>query len=107
MAKRKDPTTGLSDIFTDHPLRRTEPADSSQPDKPVKRKRGRPKKRDTISPVGVTLSQDDLNRLDAIAEEIGFSRNALLTFAVRSFLKRWDEGERPKTKTKTIEILDV
>lgn len=76
MAKKK--STGLDDIF-----RKTE--------KPA----GEP------NPVGVVLTAEELGQLDSIAREMGVSRHKILQYAVRDLLRRWEAGERPRTKTVT------
>jgi len=66
-----------------------------------------PKSKDKVNPVGVALSKEELARLDVIAGELDQSRHAILQYAIKDFLKRYDRGERPKTKTETITILDA
>jgi len=60
-----------------------------------------------VNPVGVALSKEELTRLGAIAGELSQSRHAVIQYAVRDFVKRYDQGERPKTKTETVTILDA
>jgi hypothetical protein len=69
-----------------------------------KDKQGEPEK---INPVGVLLGKEELARLDQIAGELDQSRHALLQYAVKDFIKRYDQGERPRTKTETITTLDI
>jgi len=88
-------------------FKRTGPATPPRPAKQGKAKRGRPKVLDTTSPVGVPLEAAELERLNAMAAEVGVSRSALLAYAVRLFIKRWNEGERPKKRKKTVEELDI
>lgn len=53
-------------------------------------------------PVGVKLSALELERLAQMAAEVGVSRHQLLQYAVRDYMRRWDAGERPRTKTETV-----
>jgi len=73
-------------------------------DQEKKDKKAEPEK---INPVGVLLSKEELARLDQIAGELEQSRHALLQYAVKDFIKRYDQGERPRTKTETITTLDI
>lgn len=59
-------------------------------------------KDDKVTPkaVGVTISEYE--KIKAIATELGVKPHAVMLYAVRDFLRRWDAGERPKTKTRTI-----
>lgn len=63
-------------------------------------------KKEKLNPVGVALTAGELARLDEIAKELDQSRHAVLLYAVRDFIRRYDQGERPKTKTETKTILD-
>lgn len=63
-------------------------------------------KSDKVNPVGVALGREELARLDEIAQELGQSRHAVLRFAIRYFIKSYNQGERPKTRTETKTILD-
>ena len=65
------------------------------------------KSKDKVNPVGVALSKGELARLDVIAGELDQSRHAILQYAIKDFIKRYDQGERPKTKTETVTILDA
>lgn len=58
-------------------------------------------------PVGVALLPDELERLAAIAEELGQSRHAVLQYAVRDFVRRYDAGEKPTVETRTVKVLKV
>ena len=60
-----------------------------------------------VNPVGVALSKEELTRLEAIAGELSQSRHAVIQYAIRDFIRRYDQGERPKTKTETVTILDA
>lgn len=59
-----------------------------------------------VSPVSVALSREELERLTAMAAEINVSRHALLLYIIRDYMRRWQAGERPRKRTKTIEELD-
>jgi len=76
-----------------------EPAIGNDKAEPVKEKK--------VTPMGVALKQTEIDRLDQIAEELGQKRHAVMQYAVRDFIKRYDQGERPKTKTETVTILDA
>jgi len=64
-------------------------------------------KKDKVNPVGIALDPEELGRLDQIANELKQSRHAVLLYAVRDFIRRYDQGERPKTKTETKTLLDA
>ena len=107
MAKRPTLPPDMSNIF-----KKTEPEELPiKPAKPgSKRGRGRPRERapgSPPSPIGVTLADDELDRLSAMAAEIGVRRHTLMVYALRDFIRRWDEGERPKTRQRTINELDA
>ena len=75
--------------------------DSIIGDKKTKTKKGK------VNPVGVALDAEEITRLDQIAKELDQSRHAVLLYAVRDFIRRYDQGERPKTKKETKIILDA
>ena len=60
-----------------------------------------------INPVGVALDPEELARLDQIAGELKQSRHAVLRYAVRDFIRRYNQGEKPKTKQEVKTILDA
>jgi len=62
----------------------------------------KPKKAGKVNPVSVGLSKETLDQLQTIAEELDQTRHALIKYAVMDFIKRYEAGERPKTKTVTI-----
>jgi len=66
-------------------------------------------KKEKPNPVSVGLDQEDLTSLEEIAEELGQSRHAVMRFAIRDFIRRYEAGERPKTKKVTItkEVFDL
>lgn len=66
-------------------------------------------KKEKTNPVSVGLEQSDLDRLQRIAEELGQTRHAVMKYAIIDFIRRFEAGERPKTKTVTIkkEIFDL
>jgi len=57
--------------------------------------------------IGVALLSAELERLAAIAEELGQSRHAVLQYAVRDFMRRYDAGEKPTVETRTVKVLKV
>lgn len=57
------------------------------------------------SPAGVALNRDELARLSDIAGQLGVSRHALLQYAIRDFIRRYDSGERPDIEIITIKRL--
>lgn len=57
------------------------------------------------NPVGVLLYKHELEQLKEIANELGFTRHQVIQYAVRDFLKRYDQGEKPRVETKTIKEL--
>ncbi|MCJ7782412.1 MAG: ribbon-helix-helix domain-containing protein [Desulfobacterales bacterium] len=63
-------------------------------------------KTEHVNPVGVALDPGELARLDEIAKELEQSRHAVLKYAVKDFIRRYNQGERPKTKTETKTILN-
>ena len=66
---------------------------------------------DFIMQVAAVLDMLDFlgafDRLDQIAEELEQSRHALLQYAVRDFMRRYDKGEKPTTRKETKIILDA
>jgi hypothetical protein len=61
------------------------------------------------NPVSIGLSHADISALERIAEELGQSRHAVMLYAIREFIRRYDSGEKPKTKKVTItkEVFDL
>jgi hypothetical protein len=59
---------------------------------------------DPVKPLGVGLKQSEGHRLSAIAGELGVNRHQLLLFAVRDFMQRWDDGERPQVVDEVVKI---
>lgn len=57
------------------------------------------KDRQKVRTVGMKTSE--FKRIDEIAQELGVKPHALMVFAIRDFIRRYDSGERPKTSTKT------
>lgn len=55
---------------------------------------------DPVKAVGVGLRASEWARLQAIADELQVSRHELAMFIMRDWLKRYEAGERPKTRTK-------
>jgi len=79
----------------------------TKPDQAEEQKTDKPSEPEKINPVGVLLSKEELARLDQIAGEVDQSRHALLQYAVKDFIRRYDQGERPRTKTETITKLEL
>lgn len=69
----------------------------------------KPKKEVKQKPVSIGLSVEEVTRLEEIAKELGQSRHAVMKYAVVDFVRRYDAGERPKTKkiTVTKEVFDL
>lgn len=61
------------------------------------------------NPVSIGLSAEEVTRLEEIAEELGQTRHAVMKYAVIDFVRRYDAGERPRTKVVTVtkELLDL
>lgn len=55
--------------------------------------------------LGVYLSREDVERLDAICEEFGVTNHALMQYAILDFLNRYDAGEaKPKIASQPVLI---
>jgi len=54
------------------------------------------------APVGVALTADELLDLETIAAQEGVSRHQVIQYAIRDFILRYSQGERPR-----IEITEV
>ena len=63
--------------------------------------------KDNNPPVSLALEVGEVERLDLIAKELDQSRHAVLLYAVRDFINRYDQGERPKTKKEIKITLDA
>ena len=48
---------------------------------------------DKVKAVGIGLKSSEWQRYEDIANELGMTRHALATYALRDFLKRYDAGE--------------
>jgi hypothetical protein len=68
---------------------------------------GDPKKAkgNKTNPIGVLLTFDELARLEQIAAEVGVNRHVMMQYAIKDFIKRYDQGERPRTAKREITIL--
>lgn len=66
---------------------------SGKKEQPVK------KEEPDYASIGVGLTGKEQLKIDEIAEVLGQNRHAVLKYAVLDFIKRWDQGERPETKT--------
>ena len=51
------------------------------------------KQNDPINRQGVGLKQSDVDRLDTIANDTHFSRHSLMVYAVRYFLRDYEDGK--------------
>jgi len=69
----------------------------------------KPTRKTKPNPVSIGLDQNTINDLERIAEELGQSRHAVMLYAIKEFIKRYDSGEKPKTKKVTItkEVFDL
>lgn len=91
MAKRKDRKAALADITKGTTAARSKVADAMrtqtrpQPDATNVGQQG--------GALGVYLTKDERDTLQAIADSFHASRGSLLTVAVRYFLERWQAGE--------------
>ena len=65
------------------------------------------KKTGTIKPLGVVLTADQIGKLDQIAKDLNTNRHKIMQYAIAEFIKRWDAGERPRTREETKTILDI
>jgi len=55
--------------------------------------------------LGVYLSREDVERLDAICEELGVTTHALMQWAMLDFLNRYETGEaKPKLASQPVLI---
>ncbi len=59
------------------------------------------------TPVGVVLTPDQKTRLNEIAAELGTNRHKVLQYAIADFIRRYEAGEKPKTRTVTRRELDA
>ena len=59
------------------------------------------------NPVGVVLTADQKARLNEIAAELGTNRHKVLQYAIADFIRRYEAGEKPKTRTVTRQELDT
>lgn len=50
----------------------------------------------------VYLTAGQFQQLDAIAQELGTNRHAVMQYAIRKFLEGWAQGERPEKIYKAI-----
>lgn len=57
------------------------------------------------TPISVYLSDEDKKRLEAIMEELGVARHALMQYAVLDFIGRYEAGEaKPKMESQPVLI---
>lgn len=57
------------------------------------------------SPLGVKLTQAEIDELSRIAKDLGVVRHHVLQYALRDFIARYNRGEKPELETKTTIIL--
>lgn len=62
---------------------------------------------DKIKPVGIGLKASEWQRLEEIAGELGVTRHNLSMYILRDFIRRYEKGERPRTRTRTTTELDM
>ena len=55
--------------------------------------------------ISVGLTADELAEVEAIADELGKARHAILKYAVLEFVRRYKAGERPEYET--VKILKI
>jgi len=56
--------------------------------------------------IGIALGKDQIERLDQIADQVGYNRSELVRFAVDELIKRFESGEiKAATETKTVTVL--
>ena len=60
------------------------------------------KKTGKVTPKAIGITDIEYDAIKNIADELGVSPHAVMLYAVRDFMKRWEAGERPKTTTKTV-----
>jgi hypothetical protein len=60
--------------------------------------------KETTRPIGVYLSKEDKVRLQEIASKEGFSRHAILQFAILHFLREYEAG-RVELPTQTVRAI--
>jgi len=58
-------------------------------------------------PLGVVLTAEQIQQVDTIAADLQTTRHKVMQYALADFLRRWDTGERPKTRTETKTVLDI
>lgn len=59
------------------------------------------------TPVGVVLTPGQKARLSEIAAELGTNRHKVLQYAIADFIRRYEAGEKPKTRVITKTELDT
>lgn len=57
--------------------------------------------------IATRLEFETVDRLEAIAAEMGVKRAVVLRLAILKFIKAWDDGDRPSKTKKVIEVWDV
>lgn len=63
-----------------------------------------PKEKNT--PISVYLTREEKATLSAIAKEVGLSRHALMQYAMKEFIERYQAGEiKAAEETRTVTVL--
>jgi hypothetical protein len=75
------------------------------PDKKPDKKKG---DKSDYRPVGIALYETQIERIDAIANELDQSRSEVIRFAIDDLIRRFDSGEiqtKEETRTEKIKVL--
>ena len=87
MAKNKDLTPEFTDLITGG---QSEAPQAEQP------KETKPKaKKQAYKTISVGLTGEELIEVERIAQELDQPRHAVLKCAIKEFIRRYNEGERP------------
>ncbi len=61
---------------------------------------------DKNTPVSVYLTREEKTTLNTIAKEVGLSRHALMQYAIKEFIERYQAGEiKAAEETRTVTVL--
>jgi len=55
--------------------------------------------------ITVGLTDEELTELEAVVNELGQTRHAVMKYAITDFVRRYKAGERPEYKT--VKVLDT
>lgn len=83
---------------------------TSTKSEPAKKRGRKPDEDGKTIPIGVGLKEHEVERLDTVAGETGFTRHALMRYAVRYFLKQYEDGNLelreapPKPRDRRLEM---